>query len=138
MSIKKLKLIIILSSFFLISIISFSFYQGRSFNSYPHIWIRSEIKAGEQRTALSPSGVKRLIDKGLRVVVERSKQRIFKDESYCSVGAELVGPTSYKDKDLSDGSIILGLKELPTDEVPHGTHMYFFTATKDNLMQKIS
>lgn len=74
------------------------------------IGIRREDKnQWERRVALTPTHVKELREKfGLNFVVQPSKIRIFKDEEYKSVGAEI-------NEDLSKCPIIVGVKEMPID-----------------------
>lgn len=94
-----------------------------------HIWLRAETKPHEQRTALSPSGAKALIDAGFKVTVECSSQNIFHQDLYQQVNAELVAQGSWVD--APSDAIILGLKELPEDNFPliH-QHIYFAHAYK--------
>ncbi len=98
--------------------------------SKAHIWLRAETKPDEQRTALSPKGVKVLIDAGFKVTVECSSQNIFHQELYQEVNAELVSQGSWVNAPVD--AIILGLKELPEDNFPliH-QHIYFAHAYKD-------
>jgi len=58
---------------------------------------------GEQRAPLTPSDVSWLIKKGLRVEVESSKDRIFKDAQYKKAGARLVNK-------FKEASLLLGIK----------------------------
>ncbi len=73
---------------------------------------------------MSPETAKALIDSGYVVHVERSPERIYKDEEFEVVGAKLVPTGSWRDAPLDH--IILGLKELPDVDValPH-THICF-------------
>ena len=66
------------------------------------------------RSALTPTTTKALIDAGYKVNVERSPQRIFDDEEYERVGATLVPENTWRD--APDDHIIIGLKELPVDD----------------------
>lgn len=97
--------------------------------SQTHIWLRAETKPQEQRTALTPSGAKTLIEAGFKVTVEQCQQNIFNHEQYRTVGCDIVAegswPTAPKD------AFILGLKELPEDNFPlvH-KHIYFAHAYK--------
>lgn len=95
-----------------------------------HIWLRAETKPHEQRTALSPTGAKQLIEAGFKVTVERSPQNIFTQEQYKDVNAEIVEQGSWVD--APKDAIILGLKELPDDNFPliH-QHIYFAHAYKE-------
>jgi saccharopine dehydrogenase (NAD+, L-lysine-forming) len=66
------------------------------------------------RSALTPTTTKALIDAGYKVNVERSPQRIFDDEEYEKVGATLVEENTWRD--APEDNIIIGLKELPVEE----------------------
>lgn len=73
---------------------------------------------------VSPQGAKALLDAGYVVRVERSPERIYDDEEFEVVGAELVPTGSWRDAPTDH--IILGLKELPDVDapLPH-THISF-------------
>lgn len=62
---------------------------------------------------MSPETARALIQAGYVIRVERSPDRIYKDEEYQAVGAELVPAGSWRS--ASEQDIILGLKELPED-----------------------
>jgi NAD/NADP transhydrogenase alpha subunit len=47
-----------------------------------YLWLRAETKAMEHRAALTPSTCKTLLDRGFKITVERSPERIFDDEEY--------------------------------------------------------
>jgi saccharopine dehydrogenase (NAD+, L-lysine forming) len=66
------------------------------------------------RSALTPTTTKALINAGYKVNVERSPQRIFDDEEYELVGATLVPENTWRD--APEDNIIIGLKELPVEE----------------------
>lgn len=74
------------------------------------IHLRSETKALEHRSALTPTTAKALLDAGYTVNVERSPERIFDDAEFEAVGCTLVEEGSWK-KTPTD-HIILGLKEI--------------------------
>lgn len=86
--------------------------------------LRSESKALEHRSALTPTTTKALIDAGYKVNVERSPERIFDDSEFEAVGATLVPTGSWVD--APEDHIIIGLKELPQDKfaLKH-THVQF-------------
>ena len=90
------------------------------------IQLRSESKPHERRSALTPTTAKALLEAGYKVRIERSQGRIFKDEEFSAVGAELVPEGSWPRTPTED-TIILGLKELPEDDpfpLKH-THVQF-------------
>lgn len=68
---------------------------------------------------VSPKTAKALLDAGYIVRVERSAERIYNDEEFAEVGAELVPAGSWVKAPKED--IIFGLKELPEDDIdlPH-------------------
>jgi len=73
----------------------------------------------ERRVPLNPQAVQELIQKGFEVVVQPSKIRIYKDEEYLSVGAKL----SF---DLSNSDLIIGVKEIPLDDlIPEKAYLFF-------------
>ncbi|NQV19346.1 MAG: hypothetical protein HQ534_12490 [Armatimonadetes bacterium] len=76
----------------------------------------------ERRVPLNPSAVKKLIQKGFEVIVQPSDIRIYKDEEYISVGAKL-------SEDLSRCDFIIGVKEIPIDEIIPGKPHLFFSHT---------
>lgn len=88
------------------------------------IGIRKENKdLTEKRTPLSPYQVMKLINQhGIHVVVEPSENRVFKDEEYEKVGAEL-------SEDLSHCNIIFGIKEVPIDNLLENQTYCFFSHT---------
>jgi len=87
------------------------------------IGIRYEDKyVMERRVALTPDHVKVLIDKGLEFEIVKSEKRIFKDDEFTAVGAEIV------DK-ISDSSIIIGVKEMPIDFFEDRKTYIFFSHT---------
>jgi saccharopine dehydrogenase (NAD+, L-lysine-forming) len=77
------------------------------------IQLRRAIADIADRSALTPTTTKALIDAGYKVNVERSPQRIFDDEEYEKVGATLVPEDTWRD--APEDSIIVGLKELPVE-----------------------
>ncbi len=72
--------------------------------------LRSETKPLEHRSALTPTVTRKLLDKGFKVNVERSPERIFDDEEFTSVGATLLEEGSWPE--APEDHIIIGLKEL--------------------------
>ena len=88
------------------------------------IGIRHEDKYKmERRVALTPNHVKSLInDFGMRVLVESSPKRVFTDDEFTAVGAEIVN-------DLSEAQIIFGVKEMPMDFFEDEKTYIFFSHT---------
>ncbi|NPV10685.1 MAG: hypothetical protein HPY57_02725 [Ignavibacteria bacterium] len=85
------------------------------------IGIRREDKSiWERRTPLIPSDVKELIENlGIKILVQPSEIRIFKDEEYLQAGAEI-------SEDLSNAELIFGVKEIPPEKIlPEKTYVFF-------------
>ncbi|KAK6063483.1 alanine dehydrogenase/PNT domain-containing protein [Seiridium cupressi] len=80
------------------------------------VHLRAETKPLERRSPLSPETAKALIQAGYLVRVERSADRIYNDEEFEAAGAELIPAGSWLKAPTQD--IILGLKELPDDDIP--------------------
>ncbi len=95
-----------------------------------HLWLRAETKPQEQRTALTPTGAKILLDAGFKVTVEDGQQNIFATAQYRQLGCEIAAQGSWRDAPAK--AFILGLKELPEDTFPllH-RHIYFAHAYKE-------
>lgn len=73
----------------------------------------------ERRSAITPEHAKSLIDKGLEIWVESSDKRIFKDDEYAKAGAKVV-------KDITESSVVFGVKEMPLDIFEdHKTYVFF-------------
>lgn len=90
----------------------------------PLLWLRDEPKPGERRAALTPSAVAQLLRSGLAVTVERSSGRVFADDDYRDVGAELVASGEWKNAPA--GALIVGLKELDAGLGPFShDHLHF-------------
>lgn len=87
------------------------------------IWLRSETKAHEKRTPLTPKNAKKLIDKGIEVFVEEFPDRIFPIKQYEEVGCTIVPEGSWKTADTKH--YILGLKEIEQKEDFRHKHIYF-------------
>ena len=77
------------------------------------IQLQRAIADTADRSALTPTTTKALINAGYKVNVERSSQRIFDDEEYEKVGATLVPENTWRD--APEDHIIIGLKELPVE-----------------------
>lgn len=95
----------------------------------PTILLRSEERASERRTPLTPQGAAALQASGVRVIVESSPVRVFGDDAYAAVGLEVVpaGTWVRADSDV----VVLGIKELPDEpEALRHRHVYFGHAYK--------
>ena len=85
------------------------------------VGIRKETKnRWEARVPLNPRAVKELVDKGYTVRVQPSPIRIYKDDEYTAAGAVLTD-------DLTGCDLILGVKEVPVNDVMPGIPHLFFS-----------
>ncbi len=82
--------------------------------------IRKETKnKWERRVPLNPDAVKKLVEDGYKVIVQPSEIRIYTDDEYEKVGAEL-------NSDLSSADLILSVKEVHIpDVIPQIPHLFF-------------
>ena len=74
--------------------------------------IRTEDKnKWERRTPLIPLDLKEIIDNNhIPAFVQKSEKRIFPDQEYQQMGAQLCD-------DMSPGDIIVGIKEIPSHKI---------------------
>ncbi len=88
------------------------------------IGIRREDKSTwEARVPLTPEDVRRLsADHGVRFQVQRSPIRVFDDEAFDAVGAQVVDH-------LTESPIIIGVKEIPVAFFEPGKAYVFFSHT---------
>ncbi len=88
------------------------------------IGIIKESRSDENRTPLVPEHIKKLKSKYpyLNIVVQPSKKRCFSDDEYKSKGAII-------NEDLSDCSIIFGVKEIDTRVLMNNKTYIFFSHT---------
>ncbi len=87
------------------------------------IGIRREDKSiWERRVPLVPDDVARLTAEGIRILVQRSERRCIPDAAFEAAGAELVD-------DIDAADVILGVKEIPVDQVADDKTYLFFSHT---------
>jgi len=91
-----------------------------------HLWLRTETKRKEYRAAITPSKCQTLLERGFKITVERSSQRIFDDEDYERVGCTIAPSLSWKTAPLD--AYIIGLKELPENDNSPLAHTHVFFA----------
>ncbi|MGB0526012.1 MAG: NAD(P)-dependent oxidoreductase [Flammeovirgaceae bacterium] len=75
----------------------------------------------DKRVALSPAACKEVVEKfpGTEIYVQSSKIRCYKDQEYVDAGFELK-------EDVSTCDILLGIKEVPMDDlIPQRTYLFF-------------
>lgn len=86
--------------------------------------IREGKVPADNRVALTPSQCKWILKNGdVKIVVQQSQTRCFADQEYQRAGAELA-------TDLSSCDILLGIKEVPIDQLIPGKTYLFFSHTK--------
>jgi len=68
------------------------------------VGILQETKEGEKRTPLVPADVNWLVRRGIKVEIQASKDRIFKDREYKKAGAKVANV-------LKKSTLLLGIKE---------------------------
>ena len=86
---------------------------------------REEFNKWERRCALTPKECRWLIQKmgeELKIKVQSSDLRIFTDEEWRSVGCEVT-------EDISDCDLIIGVKQIPDDQLFEGKTYMFFSHT---------
>jgi alpha-aminoadipic semialdehyde synthase len=83
---------------------------------------REDKNIWERRVALTPEAVKRLLDQGIDIEVERFDRRCFPDEAYEQVDAVLTD-------DPRGCEIVLGIKEVPVGWFREGGAYFFFSHT---------
>ena len=79
----------------------------------------------DNRVALTPAQCKWIVknDPRISIRVQHSQNRCFSDEEYKRAGVELVN-------DLDDCDIILGIKEIPVEQLMHNKTYLFFSHTR--------
>lgn len=94
-------------------------------------WLRAETKEFEYRRALSPDSVKKLLDAGHKVVVEKSDNSIISETLYAQTGATIVDENAWI-KQAPKDAIVVGLKALDASlETYKHTHIYFAHVYKE-------
>ena len=95
------------------------------------ISIIRESRDDDKRAPLVPKQVKEILSRysNLKILVQPSKNRCFKDENYFSAGAKI-------QEDISSSDIILGVKEVDVSALIENKTYLFFSHTskigKDN------
>jgi len=86
--------------------------------------VLAEARIDENRAPFSPSQISNLLNKfsGLKVIIQPSKRRCFKDEDYLKAGAQI------KD-DLTCGDIFFGVKEVDISKLIKDKTYLFFSHT---------
>ena len=87
--------------------------------------IRERKKQPDHRVALTPKQCTYIQSKydGVKIIAAPSANRCFTDEEYLAEGLELTD-------DLSGCDVLMGIKEVPADELITGKTYFFFSHTK--------
>lgn len=73
----------------------------------------------ERRAPFSPAHVKKLVRNGVKVIVQPSNRRAYPVQNYLTAGAHV-------QEDISEASIIFGVKQVPIDQlIPERTYCVF-------------
>jgi len=91
---------------------------------YFNISIIKEARVDENRTPFVPNQIQTLISNfpNLKILVQPSKNRCFKDEDYSKVGAKIK-------EDISQSDIIFGIKEVEISKLIENKTYLFFSHT---------
>ena len=86
--------------------------------------ILREVRIDENRTPFSPAQVSSVLNKfsNIKIIVQPSNRRCFKDEEYQNAGAQITD-------DLSSANIIFGVKEVDISALIEGKTYLFFSHT---------
>ena len=110
-------------------------YHKKSFdNTYDNllsvVYVRNEINTYEKRVAVTPIDIKKLILNKYTVYIESSDHRIYNDNCYRIVGANITTLKWYNI--LFKDALIIGLKELEElDKLMNNKHLYFSHSFKN-------
>ncbi|XP_011207613.2 alpha-aminoadipic semialdehyde synthase, mitochondrial [Bactrocera dorsalis] len=99
----------------------------KSFNRWRHhgkvIAIRREDQSvWERRAPFGPSHVQKLVKQGVKVIVQPSNRRAYPMQVYLHAGATV-------QEDISEASVIFGVKQVPIDSLIPGKTYCFFSHT---------
>ncbi|XP_052756127.1 alpha-aminoadipic semialdehyde synthase, mitochondrial isoform X1 [Galleria mellonella] len=80
---------------------------------------REDQSVWERRAPFSPSNVSKLVRQGVTVIVQPSNRRAYPMQSYINAGAIV-------QEDISEASVIFGVKQTPIDLlIPNKTYCFF-------------
>ncbi|XP_013180975.1 PREDICTED: alpha-aminoadipic semialdehyde synthase, mitochondrial [Papilio xuthus] len=80
---------------------------------------REDQSVWERRAPFSPANVSRLVRQGVKVIVQPSNRRAYPMQSYLNAGAII-------QEDISEASVIFGVKQTPIDLlIPNKTYCFF-------------
>ncbi len=81
--------------------------------------VREEYRIWERRSPLSPEHVKKLVDKGFKVLIQPCTRRIFSNRDFKVAGAEIT-------EDITKANLIIGIKRIPAKNILEGKSYMFF------------
>lgn len=76
----------------------------------------------ERRCSLTPTEVRKLVEEGLRVLVQPSTTRCYTEDEFEDAGAVI-------QEDVSDADVIFGVKEVPIGNLMANKTYFFFSHT---------
>jgi alpha-aminoadipic semialdehyde synthase len=77
----------------------------------------------ERRCSLTPTEVRKLVnEENIKVIVQSSSNRCYTDIEFQEAGAVI-------QEDLSEASVIFGVKEVPMENLIEGKTYFFFSHT---------
>ncbi|KAG8311916.1 hypothetical protein J6590_034506 [Homalodisca vitripennis] len=80
---------------------------------------REDQSVWERRAPFAPTNVRRLVRAGIKVLIQPSNRRAYPIQSYVSAGA-------IPQEDISEASVIFGVKQVPVDLLlPNKTYCMF-------------
>ena len=100
---------------------------------YFTISIIKEARVDENRTSFAPHQIQTLISNfpDLKILVQPSKNRCFKDEDYSKAGAQI-------EEDISQSDIIFGIKEVEISKLIENKTYLFFSHTSKRTINFIT
>ncbi|XP_059138929.1 alpha-aminoadipic semialdehyde synthase, mitochondrial-like [Physella acuta] len=91
---------------------------------------RETVNVWERRAPLSPQHIRRLVKSGIKVIVQPSDRRAYSMKEYADMGAII-------QEDMSEASLIIGVKVVPIDSLMRDKTYAFFSHTikaqQDNM-----
>lgn len=92
-------------------------------NSVGTIAILRECKnKWERRCSLTPNEVKQIVALGIKVLVQPSTNRCYSEDEFVDAGAVI-------QEDVSEASVIFGVKEVPIQNLMANKTYFFFSHT---------
>lgn len=83
---------------------------------------REDQSVWERRAAFGPSHVQKMVKQGIKVIVQPSNRRAYPMQAYLQAGAII-------QEDISEASVIFGVKQVPIDALIPGKTYCFFSHT---------